>query len=81
MKSDLEVKSTLDWAYDKAFGLDADRAATTVAYRAAELAREKAYNIAYAEFKATYRAEYDVAEAVWEERLAENLQARKTNET
>jgi hypothetical protein len=81
MKSDWELKSTLDWAYDKAFGLDADRAATTVAYRAAELARGKAYNIAYAEFKATYRAEYDAAKAAWEERLAENLQVRKTNET
>ena len=81
MKSDLELKSTLDWAYDKAFGLDADCAARSVAHRAAELARAKAYNIAYAEFKATYRAEYDAAKAAWEERLAENLQVRKTNET
>jgi hypothetical protein len=75
MKSDLELKSTLDWAYDRAFGLDADCAAVAVAHHAAELAREKAYNIAYAEFKATYRAEYDAAEAAWAERLAKNIQS------
>jgi hypothetical protein len=79
MKSDLELKSTLDWAYDHAFGLDADRAAKAVAHRAAELAREKAYNIAYAEFKATYRAEYDAAKAAWEERLAKNKRSSVDN--
>jgi hypothetical protein len=81
MKSDLELKSALDFAYDHAFGTDAADAATAVAYDAAEITRRKAYKIAFAEFKAAYRAEFHAAVAAWEERLAENAQAMKTKET